>query len=319
MRVLSQGGFLWATIGPGFGLALLPGKGPGGGLLHLNLQLTKISQSISDPQQTARQLDAFLAECRNQDLLYQGARVRLVGGSDNLRIYSTHSRNNVLGQVVNTFKELLSERGLSLKKVTTGGLFGRRVVVDCDQSKVIVHIINPQKRTLRRKLKSVGPIMEFSQPVEPKFTLWTVDMGCMKVAHAPDRFTAILGSCVGVALYDQHNKCGGLVHIMLPRMNGKNDNPLKYADSGICMLRGKMIEEGAQLKYIQAKIAGGANVLHSPPIHQFNKIGENNVEEVCAVLKRENIPLLEQQVGGQKGRKIWFDLQDFTLKAKVLI
>ena len=44
-----------------------------------------------------------------------------------------------------------------------------------------------------------------------------------------------LGSCIGIALYDQSAKIAGLSHIMLPysyAFTNKN-NPMKYADLAI--------------------------------------------------------------------------------------
>ena len=44
-----------------------------------------------------------------------------------------------------------------------------------------------------------------------------VGMADLNICHAPDAITTLgLGSCVGVALYDQPKKLAGLVHVMLP-------------------------------------------------------------------------------------------------------
>ena len=44
-----------------------------------------------------------------------------------------------------------------------------------------------------------------------------VGMVDLNVTKAPGILTTLgLGSCVGIALYDKHNKIAGLAHIMLP-------------------------------------------------------------------------------------------------------
>ena len=46
-----------------------------------------------------------------------------------------------------------------------------------------------------------------------------VGMADLNICHAPDAITTLgLGSCVGVALYDQPKKLAGLVHVMLPAL-----------------------------------------------------------------------------------------------------
>ena len=63
-----------------------------------------------------------------------------------------------------------------------------------------------------------------------------VGMADLKVAKAPDILTTLgLGSCVGIALYDNVAKIGGLAHIMLPDSTQikNNSNVAKFADTAI--------------------------------------------------------------------------------------
>ena len=58
-------------------------------------------------------------------------------------------------------------------------------------------------------------------------------MGQWAVAAAPAKIRTLLGSCVGVVLYDRVAKLGGLAHIVLPSSRGVIDHPGKYADTAI--------------------------------------------------------------------------------------
>ena len=63
-----------------------------------------------------------------------------------------------------------------------------------------------------------------------------VGMADLNICHAPDAITTLgLGSCVGVALYDQPKKLAGLVHVMLPDSTQvrQNQNRAKFAETGL--------------------------------------------------------------------------------------
>jgi len=63
---------------------------------------------------------------------------------------------------------------------------------------------------------------------------------------------------------------------------------------------------GRQLR-LSAKIAGGANMFPSLKNNALN-IGAKNIDAVKAALDRHGIKLLAEDVGGQNGRRIAFNL-----------
>ena len=78
-------------------------------------------------------------------------------------------------------------------------------------------------------------------------------------SKAPARLRTVLGSCIGVALYDRRAGIGGLAHVMLPDSRGEVKMPGKFADTAIPALVEKLTQAGAGK--LSAKIAGGANML----------------------------------------------------------
>ena len=60
-----------------------------------------------------------------------------------------------------------------------------------------------------------------------------VGMGELAVIQETGVLRTLLGSCVGLVLYDQRNRVGALAHIVLPSANGSNTHPGKYADTAI--------------------------------------------------------------------------------------
>lgn len=123
--------------------------------------------------------------------------------------------------------------------------------------------------------------------------------------------TYALGSCIGVCLYDPQIKLGAMVHIMLPlNMETGRKNPLKYADTGIRETLSKMEAKGAVRRRIVAKIAGGAKMFEVSGNSSLGNIGQRNIDSVHMLLKRENIPLLKEDVGGNTARTLLFDVSN---------
>ncbi len=112
------------------------------------------------------------------------------------------------------------------------------------------------------------------------FKLITVGIAGLEVAEPPDILRTILGSCIGICLYDKKNKIGGLSHIMLPKINDKNSDKKKYADTAIPLLLEKMLKKGAIIDFITAKIVGGATMFNIPNKSSLINIGQSNILSV---------------------------------------
>lgn len=151
--------------------------------------------------------------------------------------------------------------------------------------------------------------------------LVTVGMGELKVAKSPAVLAVYgIGSCVAVAMYDKLLKIGGIAHVMLPeKLEAKQDCkcPGKYAESGIKYLLGLLEKKGSNKKNISVKIVGGSEMFS--PSEDFEKsVGYDNICSVKSVLQKLQIKLSAEDIGGNKGRSIEFDLQTGTIKVSFL-
>ena len=135
-----------------------------------------------------------------------------------------------------------------------------------------------------------------------------VGIADMKMAQKGERLiTYALGSCIGICLYDPQIKLAAMVHIMLPiNMEAGRKNTFKYADTGIRETLNQMVAKGAMKERITAKIAGGARMFEVNG-GTLGSIGQRNSESVHQVLRRENIRLLWEDVGGKVARTMEFD------------
>ncbi|WP_136716788.1 chemotaxis protein CheD [Halorientalis salina] len=128
--------------------------------------------------------------------------------------------------------------------------------------------------------------------------------------------TSGLGSCLGIAMYDEAAGVAGLVHVMLPSADEVDDtNEAKFADTGIELLVSEMERAGASTRHIEAKVAGGSDMLDFS--QNGSGIGVRNVEQVEETLDSLNIPIVSQDVGGDHGRSLKLDGNsgDLTVKS----
>lgn len=138
----------------------------------------------------------------------------------------------------------------------------------------------------------------------------TVGIADMKMAQGDGVLvTYALGSCIGLCFHDPRLKLGALLHIMLPiNMETGRTHPLKYADTGIRETLRQLEAKGASRSRLTVKIAGGAKMFEIAGGSGLGNIGQRNIESVTTILKRENIRLLGQEVGGKVARTLFFDV-----------
>ncbi|MGB9826171.1 MAG: chemotaxis protein CheD [Desulfofundulus sp.] len=147
-----------------------------------------------------------------------------------------------------------------------------------------------------------------------------VGMADLAVGRDPVVLVTIgLGSCVGVALYDDQAKVGGLAHIMLPQANGLAvTNPAKFADTALPLLVKKMEELGANPRRLTAKVAGGAQMFQLAQPTEMMRIGERNTEAVLQWLRAAGIRVVAQDTGGSWGRTVELDTSTGELRVKTI-
>jgi chemotaxis protein CheD len=136
-----------------------------------------------------------------------------------------------------------------------------------------------------------------------------VDMAYLKVDNRPVELVTSVGSCIGICLWDSLRRCGGLAHIMLPHSTLGPQEPLpsKYADTAvIALLEGIRALTGVHNR-LSAKIAGGANMFANTSANGLD-IGKKNINAVHTALEQHRIRLIGEDVGGNHGRRINFNL-----------
>ena len=129
----------------------------------------------------------------------------------------------------------------------------------------------------------------------------SIRMGEMSVAADGDELRTLLGSCIGLALYDRRFKVGGLAHIVLPDSRGKTDRPGKFADTAIPALIAEMKKLADSELKLTAKMAGGASMFTTTVAAN---IGLQNIQSCEQLLGELGIPVVARDCGGKQGRRM---------------
>lgn len=141
--------------------------------------------------------------------------------------------------------------------------------------------------------------------------------GQMFASPVPTEVITILGSCVAVCVYDPQGTIGGLNHFMLPTDPLTAQSSLRYSDYAVDALIKEMVRFGAVSSRLVAKIFGGACVLQ-PLQKAANDLGTRNIAAARADLANRSIPVISEDVGGVRGRKLIFSTDSGTALVKVL-
>lgn len=138
-----------------------------------------------------------------------------------------------------------------------------------------------------------------------------VGIGDMKLTRNEGTIiTYALGSCIGVTFYDPQLRLGALLHIMLPsRVDTRDANLFKYADSGIHETVRKLTAFGMVKSRTVVKIAGGAKMFEISGNADFGNIGQRNVVAVKQTLMREGLRVSAEDTGGSYARTMILNIQ----------
>ena len=132
--------------------------------------------------------------------------------------------------------------------------------------------------------------------------------GQIVVSSHPLLVTTLLGSCVAVTMFCQRLKTGGICHAQLPTCREKEAegraHPGRYMDSALSEMLARLLERGVLAGELEVKVFGGSDMFQGRG--RGRAVGRQNAEMALAVLARESIKVANQDLYGERGRKIIF-------------
>jgi putative nucleotidyltransferase with HDIG domain len=118
--------------------------------------------------------------------------------------------------------------------------------------------------------------------------------------NEPIKLVALLGTCVGIAIFDKSANVGGLCHILLSEPNDPTDvwQPKNYASTCLPLFVDELLQKGAHRDNLEAIVAGGSLCTPISNRDLIMNIGGRNSETVISFLDRHNIPVIKSETGG---------------------
>jgi len=139
--------------------------------------------------------------------------------------------------------------------------------------------------------------------------------GDLVVAKSPTAIVTILGSCVAVCLWDADAAVGGMNHYLLP-FHVEREKSARFGSVAIPRLLEEVVTAGADPRNLQAKVFGGASVIGA--FSKGRKLGDENAHLALESLHALGVPVIEQDLGGTKGRKLVFHSDDGAAWIRIL-
>lgn len=160
-------------------------------------------------------------------------------------------------------------------------------------------------------LQTTPPRVAADAPSNPTM----VGLGEARVSKATGQDETLvaygLGSCVAICLFDPRSQVAGMAHVVLPGADPTGKPNAKYARTALPALIAGMQQLGAgDPKRYVARLAGGAQILALSGAGKLPRIGDQNALAVQEALKSSGIPLEGSDLGGGKGRSVWFNPRD---------
>ena len=110
----------------------------------------------------------------------------------------------------------------------------------------------------------------------------------------------VLGSCVGVILYDKKGKKSACCHYVIPRTPQGAKPKLIHGTAAIVTLIRMLLDDGTQIPDLEAQVFGGSDL-------PGRTIGKDNIDVAMNILNKKGIHISSTDVGGDKGRKVIYN------------
>jgi len=134
------------------------------------------------------------------------------------------------------------------------------------------------------------------------------------ITKTPSMVETVLGSCVSITMFDRRSGVSMICHCLLPKCknenhcNGDCSDGFKYVDCSIRRMIAKYAAYDIKRSNIEVKVFGGADMFKtSAESANSIAIGKQNIETALKIIEAERLNLIASDVGGTRGRKIFFN------------
>lgn len=121
----------------------------------------------------------------------------------------------------------------------------------------------------------------------------------------PTILSTVVGSGVAVCLYDRIRRMGGMNNHSHPFTDDPKKATVTYGNVAVSALIKMFLSSGSLRENLEAQIFGGA--APDETSYDVRRAGVENIRVAKTVLRRYHIPIVSEDVGGMRGRKIVFN------------
>ncbi len=141
--------------------------------------------------------------------------------------------------------------------------------------------------------------------------------GRIFVSSEPSTVRMVLGSCVAACLWDPARRVGGANHFVLPYPVGSGQDSPRFGNVAVQRLIEKLLALDCTKHGLMAKLFGGSCVLEAFQDKEGH-LGTKNVLVARMLLKEVGIPVVAEDVGGHRARRVIFQTDDGSAWVKLL-
>lgn len=137
------------------------------------------------------------------------------------------------------------------------------------------------------------------------------------ISKRPCEIATLLGSCVAVTLKHTDLPCGAMNHFLLDQAANPSMDKGRYGDVSVRTIIWLMQKIDPDVSKYRAGIYGGAAVV-SHLMNNSGDIGGRNIQMARDVLREFQIKIIDEDVGGQQGRRIYFNTDSGIVQVKTI-
>lgn len=149
--------------------------------------------------------------------------------------------------------------------------------------------------------------------IRPEHKLQILPPGGLFFGKAPSLAYTLLGSCVSFTVWHPGTGLGGLCHYLLAQRSSyqKNDKHPEgyYASDAVDFFVRKLSSHHLKISNCIVKMFGGGCMLNDMPRPGLFNVSETNIEKGRALFEQAGFRVEILDVGGNRYRKVYFDLK----------
>jgi len=145
----------------------------------------------------------------------------------------------------------------------------------------------------------------------PTVQNYFLEPGYLYLPSAPTIISTVLGSSVGVSIYDKKRNVGAMNHFLYPSTNDRAKATGMYGNIATMAIVKMLVDRGSDIRHLEAQVIGGA---FDSKVCEKN-IGLENTGVARSILLKKGVKVISEDTGGKIGRKIMFN----TLTGEIVV